>query len=239
MATRTGRGAAELRPVAIHRAYTEMTPGSVLVEMGGTRVLCTVSADESIPAWLRGSDRGWLTAEYAMLPGSSRQRIARGSISGGRVKEIQRLIGRSLRAAVDLGAMPGLSLHVDCDVLQADGGTRTASITGAWVALADACAALVASGRLAASPVVEHVAAVSVGVVGDEVLLDLAYEEDVAAEVDCNVVMTGSGGLIEVQGTAEGAPFSRAQLDEMLDLAATGIDRLIDLQRRARAEPPP
>ena len=151
-ATRTVRGAAELRRVAIHRGYTEMTPGSVLVEMGGTRVLCTVSADESIPAWLRGSDRGWLTAEYAMLPGSSRQRIARGSISGGRVKEIQRLIGRSLRAAVDLAAMPGLSLHVDCDVLQADGGTRTASITGAWVALPDAYAALVASGRLAGVP---------------------------------------------------------------------------------------
>ncbi len=236
--TRDGRGPAELRPVAIQRGYTDMTPGSVLVEMGGTRVLCTVSMDDSIPSWLRGSEQGWLTAEYSMLPGSSRQRISRGSISGGRVKEIQRLIGRSLRAAVDLGAMAGVSLHVDCDVLQADGGTRTASITGAWVALADAGDALVASGRLAASPVVNHVAAVSVGIVGDDVLLDLAYDEDVAAEVDCNVVMTGEGALIEVQGTAEGEPFTRAQLDRMLDVAGAGIAELVGLQKQARSEPP-
>jgi ribonuclease PH len=236
--TRDGRGPAELRPVAIQRGYTDMTPGSVLVEMGGTRVLCTVSMDDAVPSWLRGSEQGWLTAEYSMLPGSSRQRISRGSISGGRVKEIQRLIGRSLRAAVDLGAMAGVSLHVDCDVLQADGGTRTASITGAWVALADAGDALVASGRLAASPVVNHVAAVSVGIVGDDVLLDLAYAEDVAAEVDCNVVMTGEGALIEVQGTAEGEPFTRAQLDRMLDVAGAGIAELIGLQKQARSEPP-
>ncbi|MBA2337990.1 MAG: ribonuclease PH [Acidimicrobiia bacterium] len=232
--TRQGRGVAELRPVTLHRGYTEMTPGSVLIEMGGTRVLCTVSAEDSVPSWLRGSKEGWLTAEYAMLPGSGRQRISRGAISGGRVKEIQRLIGRSLRAAVDLAAMPGISLQVDCDVLQADGGTRTAAITGAWVALADACDTLVATGRIAASPVTEHVAAVSVGIIGDDVLLDLAYAEDVAADVDCNVVMTGGGDLIEVQGTAEGDPFTRKQLEEMLDVASAGIDRLVTYQREAR-----
>jgi ribonuclease PH len=224
--------------VAIQRGYTEMTPGSVLVQLGGTRVLRTVSVDDSVPSWLRGSEQGWLTAEYSMLPGSGRQRVPRGSISGGRVKEIQRLIGRSLRAAVDLGAMAGVSLHVDCDVLQADGGTRTASITGAWVALADTGDALVASGRLAGSPVVRHVAAVSVGIVGDEVLLDLAYAEDVTAEVDCNVVMTGDGALIEVQGTAEGEPFTRAQLDRMLDVAGAGIVELVDLQKQARSAAP-
>ncbi|MDQ3782434.1 MAG: ribonuclease PH [Actinomycetota bacterium] len=232
--TRQGRGVAELRPVTMQRGYTEMTPGSVLIEMGGTRVLCTVSVEDSVPSWLRGSKEGWLTAEYAMLPGSGRQRISRGAISGGRVKEIQRLIGRSLRAAVDLAAMPGISLQVDCDVLQADGGTRTAAITGAWVALADACDTLVATGRIAASPVTGHVAAVSVGIIGDDVLLDLAYAEDVAADVDCNVVMTGSGDLIEVQGTAEGDPFTRKQLEEMLDVAAAGIDRLVGCQLEAR-----
>ncbi|CAN5392609.1 ribonuclease PH [soil metagenome] len=233
--SREGRGSAELRPVTIHRRFTQMTPGSVLIEMGLTRVLCTVSVEDSVPSWMRGSNEGWVTAEYAMLPGSGKQRISRGSISGGRVKEIQRLIGRSLRAAVDLAAMPGVSLQVDCDVLQADGGTRTASITGAWVALADACDVLVAGGRLAASPVVDHVAAVSVGLIGDEILLDLAYVEDVAADVDCNVVMTGAGKLIEVQGTAEGNPFDRDQLDRMLDTAAAGIDRLIEHQEKARA----
>ncbi|MGI8822024.1 MAG: ribonuclease PH [Acidimicrobiia bacterium] len=233
--TREGRGSAELRPVTIHRRFTQMTPGSVLIEMGLTRVLCTVSVEDSVPSWMRGSNEGWVTAEYAMLPGSGKQRVSRGSISGGRVKEIQRLIGRSLRAAVDLAAMPGVSLQVDCDVLQADGGTRTASITGAWVALADACDVLVAEKRLAASPVVDHVAAVSVGLIGDEILLDLAYVEDVAADVDCNVVMTGAGKLIEVQGTAEGNPFDRDQLDRMLDAAAAGIDRLIEHQEKARA----
>ena len=233
--SREGRGSAELRPVTIHRRFTQMTPGSVLIEMGLTRVLCTVSVEESVPSWMRGSNEGWVTAEYAMLPGSGKQRVSRGSISGGRVKEIQRLIGRSLRAAVDLAAMPGVSLQVDCDVLQADGGTRTASITGAWVALADACDVLVAGGRLAASPVVDHVAAVSVGLIGDEILLDLAYVEDVAADVDCNVVMTGVGKLIEVRATAEGNPFDRDQLDRMLDTAAAGIDRLIEHQEKARA----
>jgi ribonuclease PH len=183
---------------------------------------------------MRDSGEGWITAEYAMLPGSSQERIRRSSISGGRVKEIQRLIGRSLRAAVDLGAMPGVTARIDCDVLQADGGTRTASITGAWVALADAFDALVADGALAASPVVEHVAAVSVGIVGGEVLVDLDYPEDVSVDVDCNVVMTGSGGLVEVQGTAERAPFSRAALRAMLDGAAAGIEELVRLQAAVR-----
>jgi ribonuclease PH len=218
----------------MHRAYTEMTPGSVLIEMGRTRVLCTVSLDRDVPPWMRDSGEGWITAEYAMLPGSSQERIRRSSISGGRVKEIQRLIGRSLRAAVDLGAMPGVTARIDCDVLQADGGTRTASITGAWVALADAFDALVADGALAASPVVEHVAAVSVGIVGGEVLVDLDYPEDVSVDVDCNVVMTGSGGLVEVQGTAERAPFSRAALRAMLDGAAAGIEELVRLQAAVR-----
>jgi ribonuclease PH len=218
----------------MHRAYTEMTPGSVLIEMGRTRVLCTVSLDRDVPPWMRDSGEGWITAEYAMLPGSSQERIRRSSISGGRVKEIQRLIGRSLRAAVDLGAMPGVTARIDCDVLQADGGTRTASITGAWVALADAFDAHVAAGALAVSPVVEHVAAVSVGIVGDEVLVDLDYPEDVSVDVDCNVVMTGSGGLVEVQGTAERAPFSRAALSAMLDGAAAGIEELVRLQAAVR-----
>jgi ribonuclease PH len=232
---REGRGAAELRPVVLERGFTEMTPGSVLIGMGRTRVLCTVSIDTDVPPWMRDSGEGWVTAEYAMLPGSGKERISRRSISGGRTKEIQRLIGRSLRAAVDLAAMPEVTARIDCDVLQADGGTRTASITGAWVALADALDVVVASGRLPASPIIDHVAAVSVGILDDQVLLDLDYPEDVAVDVDCNVVMMGSGELIEVQGTAEGRPFSRAQFDRMLDVASTGIAELARLQAEARA----
>jgi ribonuclease PH len=232
--TRADRAADELREVRLTRGYTEMTPGSVLIEMGRTRVLCTVSFDEGVPPWLRGSGEGWVTAEYAMLPGSGTERISRRSVGGGRVKEIQRLVGRSLRAVTDMKKMPDLSALVDCDVLQADGGTRTAAITGAWVALADAFDRRVAEGKLGASPLTDQVAAVSVGIVGDEVLLDLAYEEDVSAEVDCNVVMTGSGGLVEVQGTAEGRPFRRDQLDRMLDVAASGIESLLGLQQQAR-----
>jgi ribonuclease PH len=231
---RQGRRPDELRPVVLHRGYTEMTPGSVLIEVGRTRVLCTVSLDLDVPPWLRDSDQGWVTAEYAMLPGSGNERIPRRSISGGRTKEIQRLIGRSLRAAVDLSAMAGITARVDCDVLQADGGTRTASITGAWVALADACDVLVERETLPRTPIVEHVAAVSVGLLGGDVLLDLDYAEDVAADVDCNVVMTGSGKLIEVQGTAEGAAFDRGQLDRLLDHAEAGITALVDRQRAAR-----
>ena len=170
-----------------------------------------------------------------MLPGSGKERISRRSLSGGRTKEIQRLIGRSLRAAVDLAAMPEVTARIDCDVLQADGGTRTASITGAWVALADALDVVVASGRLPASPIIDHVAAVSVGILDDQVLLDLDYPEDVAVDVDCNVVMMGSGELIEVQGTAEGRPFSRGQFDRMLDAAGAGIAELARLQAEARA----
>jgi ribonuclease PH len=232
---RQDRAADELRPVVFHRGFTEMTPGSVLIEMGRTRVLCTVSFDNDVPGWMRGTKRGWITAEYAMLPGSGTDRVPRGSVSGGRVKEIQRLIGRSLRAAVDVEAMGELTARIDCDVLQADGGTRTAAITGAWVALADAFDVRVAEGRMKASPITDHVAAVSVGLVDGEALLDLAYTEDVAADVDCNVVMTGSGGLIEIQGTAEGEPFSRDRLDAMLDLAGSGIATLVDAQKRVRA----
>ncbi len=232
---REGRGAAELRPVVMERGFTEMTPGSVLIGMGRTRVLCTVSIDTDVPPWMRDSGEGWVTAEYAMLPGSGKERISRRSISGGRTKEIQRLIGRSLRAAVDLAAMPEITARIDCDVLQADGGTRTASITGAWVALADALDVVVASGKLPASPIIDHVAAVSVGILDDRVLLDLDYPEDVAVDVDCNVVMMGSGELIEVQGTAEGRPFSRIQFDRMLDVAGSGIAELVRLQAEARS----
>ena len=230
---RNDRGPGDLRPVRILRGYTEMTPGSVLIEMGRTRVLCTASIDPETPRWMRDQERGWVTAEYAMLPGSSAERISRSSISGGRTKEIQRLIGRALRSVVDLDAMGRVMIRVDCDVLQADGGTRTAAITGAWVALRDAVDAARAEGLIATDPITDHCAAVSVGIVGGEVLLDLAYEEDAGADVDMNVVMTGSGGLVEVQGTAEGATFSRAQLDEMLDRAADGVAGLVAFQRAA------
>ena len=231
---REGRGADQLRPVVFRRGFTDMTPGSVLVEMGRTQVLCTVSFDLDTPRWMRGKGRGWVTAEYAMLPGSGSERIPRSAISGGRVKEIQRLIGRSLRAAVDIEAMGEITARVDCDVLQADGGTRTAAVTGAWVALADAFDRRIADGKLAASPITRHVAAVSVGVLDGQVLLDLEYTEDVAADVDCNVVMTGDGNLIEVQGTAEGEPFARSDLDRMLDQAGTGIAELVARQVTAR-----
>jgi len=223
----------ELRPIRISRGYTEMTPGSVLMEMGRTRVLCTASFDDDVPPWMRDQGKGWLTAEYSMLPGSSPERVARSSLSGGRTKEIQRLIGRSLRSVVDLTVMGAAVLRIDCDVLQADGGTRTAAITGAWVAVKDAVAAGLVSGVIAADPVRDHCAAVSVGMIAGIPTLDLAYEQDAGAEVDLNVVMTGSGRLIEVQGTAEGKPFGRDDLDQMLDLAAGGIDRLCAAQRAA------
>ncbi len=231
---REDRKVDELRPVVLRRGYTEMTPGSVLVEMGRTRVLCTVSIERDVPPWMRGTGKGWVTAEYSMLPGSSRERVSRRSISGGRTKEIQRLIGRSLRAAVDEKAMGEIMARVDCDVLQADGGTRTAAITGAWVARADAFDSLIDEGVLEMSPISQHVAAISVGVVDGEVLLDLEYREDVAADTDCNVVMTGDGTFVEVQGTAEGAAFDRKELDRMLDLAASGIAELVELQKAAR-----
>ena len=230
---REGRDADALRPVTIRRGYTDMTPGSVLMEMGRTKVLCTVAFDDDIPPWMRDSGEGWVTAEYAMLPGSSPQRVRRSSISGGRTKEIQRLIGRSLRAVVDPAAMGPLTARVDCDVLQADGGTRTAAITGAWVALADAFDARVAEGKLARSPITDHVAAVSVGLVGDGVLLDLEYTEDVGAEVDANVVMTGEGQFVELQGTGEEATFSQDELTRLIALASRGIRELTAIQKKA------
>jgi ribonuclease PH len=232
---RIGRAVDELRPVTITRGFTDMTPGSVLIAMGRTKVLCTVSLELSVPPWMRDTGKGWVTAEYSMLPGSGTERIPRRSISGGRTKEIQRLIGRSLRAVIDYEALGEITARVDCDVLQADGGTRTASITGAWVALADAMDTLVEDGVLEASPITDHLAAVSVGLVNDEVLLDLEYTEDVAVDVDCNVVMTGSGDLVEIQGTAEGGTFTRDQLNRMVDRAAHGIAGLVDKQRHARA----
>jgi ribonuclease PH len=231
---RTDRSNNQLRRVNIQRGFTDMTPGSVLFSTGRTRVLCTVSFDEDVPPWMRNSGKGWVTAEYSMLPGSGSQRVSRRSISGGRTKEIQRLIGRSLRAAVDLEAMPELTARIDCDVLQADGGTRTASVTGAWIALADAFDRRVASGDMQKSAIRESVAAVSVGLLNGTALLDLDYSEDVSVDVDCNVVMTGSGEIIEVQGTAEGRPFTRAHLDAMLDVASSGIGELIQLQVASR-----
>ncbi|NND03561.1 MAG: ribonuclease PH [Acidimicrobiia bacterium] len=232
---RTERAVDELRPVKITRGFTEMTPGSVLIEMGKTKVLCTVSVELQVPPWMRDTGKGWVTAEYSMLPGSGTERISRRSASSGRTKEIQRLIGRSLRAIVDFDAMGEVTARVDCDVLQADGGTRTASITGAWVALADAMDSLVADGHIEASPITDHLGAVSVGLYEDEVLLDLEYTEDVAVDVDCNVVMTGSGDLVEIQGTAEGGTFTREQLNRMVDRAASGIAGLVDEQKASRA----
>ena len=231
---RTDRADDELRPVDIQRGFTKMTPGSVLFSTGRTRVLCTVSFDEDVPPWMRNTGKGWVTAEYSMLPGSGTQRVSRRSISGGRTKEIQRLIGRSLRAAVDLGAMPELTARVDCDVLQADGGTRTASVTGAWIALADAFDHRVAAGGMDGSPIRHAVAAVSVGLIDGRALLDLDYAEDVTVDVDCNIVMTDGGEIVEVQGTAERAAFSRAHLEAMLDVAGSGIEQLVRLQTESR-----
>ncbi len=236
MSTRgDGRASDELRKVNIVRGYTEMTPGSVLIEMGRTRVLSTAGIEASVPRWLKDTGKGWVTAEYSMLPGSSSERISRSSISGGRTKEIQRLIGRSLRAVVDMEKLGEISIRVDCDVLQADGGTRTASITGAWVALHDALAVAKEQGLFATEPLLDHCAAVSVGVREGQVLLDLDYPEDVSVDVDFNVVMTGSGRLIEVQGTAEHAPFTREDLGGLVDAASIGIEQLVALQREAVA----
>jgi len=231
-----GRSVDQLRPVVITPGYTSASPGSVLMEMGDTRVLCTVSIADRVPPFLVGRGKGWLTAEYGMLPGSSPQRIARESTTGkpnGRTREIQRLIGRSLRAVVDLDRVGERTLHVDCDVIQADGGTRTASITGAYVALRCAVAALLGRGELEADPVRDSLAAVSVGLVQGEPRLDLCYAEDAGAETDMNVVQTGSGGLVEVQATAEGQPFSRSEMDALLDLASAGMAQLGALQRAA------
>ena len=234
--TRTNRTSEQLRPLKITRNYTCHAEGSVLVEFGNTKVLCTASVEESVPPFMRGKGTGWVTAEYGMLPRSTHTRSAREAAKGkqsGRTQEIQRLIGRSLRAVVDLAALGERQITLDCDVLQADGGTRCASITGASVALHDALNTLVASGKLTANPLRELVAAVSVGIVDGEPRLDLDYPEDSACDTDMNVVMTASGGLIEVQGTAEGAPFSRAELDILLALATQGIHDIIRAQSAA------
>lgn len=225
----------QLRPVSVELGFTESTPGSVLISMGRTRVLCTASVEDEVPRWMRGSDKGWVTAEYAMLPGSSSERVRRDHVSGGRAMEISRLIGRALRAAVNLHAMGEAMVRVDCDVIEADGGTRTAAITGAWIALHQALDNAVAREMMTANPIIDEVAAISVGMVRGEMVLDLDYERDVDADVDLNVVMSGRGLLVEVQGTAEGAPFTRDDLDGLLDLATTGIEELHDMQRRAVA----
>jgi len=236
-----GRALDELRPVTFQRDFTVFAPGSVLVSMGNTKVLCTASVEERVPPWMRGSGKGWVTAEYSMLPGSTAERATREAAKGkqsGRTQEIQRLIGRSLRAVCDLVALGELQVTVDCDVLQADGGTRTASICGAYLALHDAFSRLVAGQKLRAHPLTDAVAAVSVGIVEGVPMLDLPYVEDSRAEVDMNVVMTGSGRFVEVQGTAEGLPFSRTELDELLGLAESGIGRIVALQDAVLAEPP-
>jgi ribonuclease PH len=237
-----GRQPDDLRPVEFVRDYTQFAAGSVLIRMGKTTVLCTASVAEEVPRWMRNSGRGWVTAEYSMLPGSSPERIDREATRGrqsGRTQEIQRLIGRSLRAVTNLEAMPEVQITLDCDVLQADGGTRTASICGGYVALHDACTRLVSAGRIKRHPVREACAAVSVGVVDALPMLDLAYSEDSKAEVDMNVVMTSSGRFVEVQGTAEGAPYTRAELDDLLSLAEHGIAAILDYQAAVLAEPPP
>ncbi|ARU32615.1 ribonuclease PH [Sulfuriferula sp. AH1] len=230
------RPASQLRDIEIIRHYTKHAEGSVLIRCGDTQVICTASIEEKVPGFLKGKNQGWLTAEYGMLPRSTGTRMDREAARGkqsGRTQEIQRLIGRSLRAAVDLGTLGERTLHIDCDVIQADGGTRTASITGAFVATHDAINTLLHNGLLAASPIRDFVAAISVGIYQGTPVLDLDYAEDSACDTDMNVVMTGSGGLIEVQGTAEGATFSREEFNAMLDLADQGIRQLIGIQHSA------
>ena len=231
-----GRSPEQLREVKLHTGYLDHAEGSVLIEFGKTRVLCAVSVEESQPPHLKGTDKGWITAEYAMLPRSTHTRSQRESSRGrigGRTHEIQRLIGRSLRAAVDLNRLGPRTLFIDCDVIQADGGTRTAAITGSYVALSLALRKVAATGTIKVAPDLTPVAAVSVGVVKGEPVLDLDYVEDSRAEVDFNVVMTGTGEFIEVQGTAEGAPFSRDAMNRLLNLAEHGIRKLFDLQHRS------
>ncbi len=231
-----GRPFDSLRPVTLTRGFTRHAEGSVLVEFGGTRVLCTASVEEKVPGFLRGKGRGWVTAEYGMLPRATHTRSDREAARGkqsGRTLEIQRLIGRSLRAVFDLEALGERSIQVDCDVLQADGGTRTASITGAWVAVHDAVGVLLSRGLIGRSPIRDAVAAVSVGLYRGHPVLDLDYAEDSGCDTDMNVVMTGAGGFVEIQGTAEGEPFSREEVDSLLELARGGIARLFEAQRAA------
>ena len=233
-----GRAADALRTVRLQRHFTRHAEGSVLVSFGDTQVLCTASVEEKVPPHKRGSGEGWVTAEYGMLPRATHTRGDREAAKGkqsGRTQEIQRLIGRSLRSVFDLSKLGERTIHLDCDVIQADGGTRTAAITGAFVAAQDAVNWLLAQGRITETPIRDHVAAVSVGIVDGQALLDLAYTEDSACDTDMNVVMTGRGGFVEVQGTAEGEPYTREQLDVLLNLAATGIAELVSLQRTALA----
>jgi ribonuclease PH len=232
----SGRAADEIRKTTIERNFTRHAEGSVLISCGGTKVLCTASVEERVPPFLRGKDMGWVTAEYGMLPRSTGSRMSREAArgkQGGRTLEIQRLIGRSLRAVVDRAALGERTITLDCDVIQADGGTRTAAITGAYVALVDACRWLNRKRAIAKEPVHGQVAAISVGIVGTDAVLDLDYAEDSTAETDLNVVMNDGGGFIELQGTAEGHAFRRNELDRMLDLARSGIEQLIELQAEA------
>ena len=234
------RAPAALRPVQITRGYTRHAEGSVLIAFGDTKVLCTASVEERVPPHKKGSGEGWVTAEYGMLPRATHTRSAREAAKGkqtGRTQEIQRLIGRSLRSVFDLKKLGERTITLDCDVLQADGGTRTAAITGAFVAAHDAVATLLAKGLITESPILDHVAAISVGLLDGVALLDLEYVEDSACDTDMNVVMTGSGGFVEVQGTAEGTPFSRAEMDTLIALADAGIRDLVALQRQALATP--
>jgi ribonuclease PH len=231
---RDGRAWNEMRPVALIPGFVKHAEGSVLIDFGGTRVLCNATVEPSVPAWRQGSGAGWVTAEYALLPRSTQRRTRRETMGlRGRTQEIQRLIGRSLRMAVDLEKLGERTIIVDCDVLQADGGTRTASITGGYVALALAIRDLIAQGVVPAQALVTPVAAVSLGLVDGQLLLDLDYEEDSAATADFNLVMTGGGQVVEVQGTAEGAPFDRVALDQVLDLAGHGVEQLVARQREA------
>lgn len=236
MTRRDGRKNGDLRPVTIQRNYTMHAEGAVLASFGATKVICTATVDETVPPWLRDSGRGWVTAEYAMLPRSTSTRNNRDSAKKGRAQEISRLIGRSLRAAVDLEALGPRQVILDCDVLQADGGTRTAAITGAYVALHDALARVVHEGKLNALPLHGQCAAVSLGIVGGEILLDLAYDEDAAADVDLNLVMMDDGRIVEVQASAEGVPFTHAQLDAMIQLGTQGIQQLFEMQQTSLSE---
>lgn len=234
-----GRTADQLRPVTFERAWSEHAEGSTLVSFGKTKVLCTASFTPGVPRWLKDSGQGWVTAEYAMLPRATTTRNQRESVKGklgGRTQEISRLIGRSLRAVVDMQALGENSILIDCDVLQADGGTRTAAITGSYVALVDAIRWAIGEGHVGADPLIDSVAAVSVGIIDRQPRLDLHYDDDVRAETDMNVVMTGAGNFVEVQGTAEGEPFDRALLDQLLNLAAAGISELTALQKAALSE---
>lgn len=240
MSTRyDGRQPDDLRPFSFVRDFTNMTMGSCLVTFGETRVLCTASVEDDVPRWMKGKGEGWVTAEYSMLPGSSPERIRRERNGAkGRTQEIERLIGRSLRAVTDMTALGEHSIRLDCDVLQADGGTRTASICGAYVALHDACERLVMTEAIEANPLTTECAAISVGIVAGQPVLDLPYPEDSTADVDFNVIMTGTGQLIEVQGTAEGNTFDRRELDALLDLAEGGVAAITEAQRAVLAEPP-